>query len=323
MNDGNIIVSNKTKKSKVVDMIGEKPDISIVIPAYNEEEGIVLTLQHLKKKLAEMSALSEYEIIVVDDGSDDRTGDIARSFDCVKVISQPHNMGYGAAIKAGVRAAKFGWILTLDSDGQHRLNELGPFIEAQNQGYDLIIGSRQKKSHKLWVRQPGKELMRITANYLADEKIPDLNSGMRLFKKSVFLRFMPLYPNGFSISTTVTLAFLGDGYGVKFVPIATYERVGRKSNVHIVKDGFNAIIMIMRAISLFNPLRVFIPASIICAAFGIYMTVSNLIQYGRVPNTGVVMMLASLLIFLFGILADQFSLLRRQHSLNENGDLRE
>jgi glycosyltransferase involved in cell wall biosynthesis len=297
--------------------------VSIIVPAYNEEEEIGSTLQRFLQSLSCVSSCPQYEVIVVDDGSKDKTADIARLFDDVKVICRPHNMGYGAAIKTGVKSAKYEWILTLDGDGQHRPGDINLFFEAQNEGYDLIIGSRQQGSHKAWTRQPGKELMRIVANYLADEKIPDVNSGMRLFKKNIFFEFMPLYPNGFSLSTTMTLAFLDDGYSVKFVPITTYKRVGGKSNVHILRDGFNAIIMIMRAVSLFNPLRVFIPASVICGVFGSSMTLYNIIRYGRVPNTGVLMLLGALLIFLFGILADQFSLLRRQHSMQNNHTVRE
>lgn len=187
----------QTVKNENVKKIDSAGTVSIIVPAYNEEDGISLTLQHLKEYLLGISCVNEYEIIVVDDGSCDKTADNANLFDGVKVICQPQNMGYGAAIKAGVRAAKYEWILTLDSDGQHSPEDLHFLFEAQREGYDLIIGSRQKESHKLWIRRPGKELMRITANYLADKKIPDLNSGMRLFKKNVFLVFMPLYPNGF------------------------------------------------------------------------------------------------------------------------------
>ncbi|MBI5209848.1 MAG: glycosyltransferase family 2 protein [Elusimicrobia bacterium] len=288
-------------------------DVSVVIPAYNEESEIGALLEHVREALSRAACHRGCEVIVVDDGSTDRTAAIAGSVEGVKVIRLPYNMGYGAAIKAGTRSAGHGWILTLDSDGQHRLDSLPSFFKAQEEGYDLIIGNRCHGAHPAWVRRPGKMIMRLVSNYLAGTAIPDVNSGLRLFKKSVFLEFLPLYPNGFSISTTTTLAFMGDGYSVTFVPVTVYERAGRASNVNVVSDGINTVIMIMRTISLFNPLRVFIPAAVVCGVIGVGMTILNIGLHGRVPNTGVVMSLGALLILLFGILADQFSLLRRQH----------
>ncbi len=168
--------------------------VSVIIPAYNEEDEIGSTIEHVLQVLSQTLPGRHYEVIVVDDGSTDKSADIARTFEDVKLIRRPYNTGYGTAIKAGIKSARYEWILTVDADGQHRLNDLCSFLEARREGYDLIIGSRGKKSHMALIRRPGKAVMGIIANYLANTKIPDVNSGLRLFKKSVFLEFMPLYP---------------------------------------------------------------------------------------------------------------------------------
>ena len=284
---------------------------SVVIPAYNEEAAIENTLRSCIEHLSSLDS-GDYEIIMVDDGSTDATSAKAANFKEVKVLSLPRNLGYGAAVKSGVRAAKFDWILILDGDGQHNAESLAGFLDSVREGYDMVIGARQEGSHKSWVREPGKKLLGIVANFLSDEKIPDLNSGMRIFKKSIFYRYEPLYPNGFSISTTLTLAFIGDGYSVKFIPITTRRRVGRHSNVRIMRDGFNTLIMILRTISLFNPLRVFIPASILSFSLGFLHALINIIWLGRLSNTSIILIVAAIILFLFGILADQLALLRRQ-----------
>ena len=266
-----------------------------------------------------LSSLSpdDYEIIVVDDGSTDGTSVKAQNFEGIKVLRLPKNLGYGAAVKSGVRASRFDWILIMDGDGQHRPEFLDDFFAAVREGYDMAVGARQEGSHRNWVREPGKQLLKIAANFLADEKIPDLNSGMRIFKKDIFLKYEALYPNGFSISTTMTLAFLGDGYAVKYIPIRTLKRVGRKSNVRMFRDGINTLVMILRTISLFNPLRVFIPTSLVSLAIGFSHAVVNVTYYGRISNTTIIFTVAAALFCLFGILADQLALLRRQQGSNK------
>jgi len=285
---------------------------SLVIPAYNEEEAVEGTLRSVSDRLSSYPA-DDYEILFVDDGSTDKTVEKAESFPGVKVIRLPRNLGYGAAIKAGVRSSRFDWVMIMDSDGQHSLEFLDGFLEAARQGYVMAVGARKEGSHKQWFREPGKWLLRFFANMLADVKIPDLNSGMRLFKKSIFYKYEPLYPNGFSISTSMTLAFIGDGYPVKFVPIKALKRVGRQSNVRMLRDGFNTLVTIVRTISLFNPLRIFIPASLFTLTVGFTHALLNVLEYGRISNTSIVFSVASVLLFLFGVLADQIALLRRQH----------
>ncbi len=285
---------------------------SLVIPVYNEEDAIGHVLEKIGKPY------NCDEIIVVDDGSTDNTTQIARTFKEIKVIKKPYNQGYGAALKAGVRVARNEWVLTFDGDGQQNIDNLAYFLEAQKEGYDLTIGQRHKNSHKLWWRQPGKWIMQLVAGYLANEKICDINCGIRFFRKSVFSEFTPIYPNGYSISTTMTLAFIGNGYNVKFVPVITHKRIGGKSDVRILRDGFNALILIIRTVSLFNPLKVFVPASAIFGFIGIFLIIYNIIFYGSASKTGISLLSGGIFLFLFGILADQIALLRRQHSTLTN-----
>jgi len=291
---------------------------SVVIPTYNEEAPIGHVLESLRDFLLSFLTEEDFEIIVVDDGSTDATAKNASAVSGVRVIRRPKNMGYGATIKTGIRNAKFEWIFLMDGDGQHKPESINDFLQAIEEGYDMAIGAREKRSYTLWYRELGKKLMKIVANLLADEKIPDLNSEMRVFNKKVFTKYEPLYPNGFSITTAMTLAFMGDGYTVKFIPITTLPRVGRKSNVKIIRDGLNTLIIILRAISLFNPLRVFIPTSVAIGLLCIVYSIFGFMIASRIPRTSIILIVVSVLIFLFGILADQLALLRKQHTSDQN-----
>ena len=290
---------------------------SIIVPAFNEGNSVKNILEDLASYLESNFSRDRYEILVVDDGSTDSTFERAGSVEGVKVYRQPMNLGYGAAIKRGVREAAFDWIFLMDSDGQHKVENLDEFIGKAEEGYLLVIGARKKNSHSLWWRQPGKRLINTIANLLSDVPILDINSGMRLLRKDVFLRYEAIYPNGFSITTTMTLAVAGDGFPMAFVPITTYPREGRSSNVSFIKDGINTLVNVVRAISLFNPLRVFIPSSLVCLALGLYYGITNILNLGRLSRTSIVCLMIGALLFLFGILADQLALLRRQHGISD------
>jgi glycosyltransferase involved in cell wall biosynthesis len=296
-----------------------KIGLSVILPAFNEEAAIGQTLESLRNSLLSMFDENNFEIILVDDGSTDRTAENAFAVSGVQVIRRPKNLGYGAAIKAGVRHAKFDWIFLMDADGQHTPEFINDFYQSIEEGYDMAIGARQKESHTLWHREPGKQLLKLVANFLSDEKIPDLNSGMRIFNKRIFTKYEPLYPNGFSITTTMTLAFIGDGYAVKFIPITTLSRVGRKSNVKIIRDGLNVMILILRTISLFNPLRIFLPAGSLLTIVGVAYSINNIILYSRPSRTAIILIIVGVLIFFFGVLADQIALLRKQRDNNRLG----
>jgi glycosyltransferase involved in cell wall biosynthesis len=286
----------------------EKPAVSIVVPAFNEEDVIGSVLQSLIEECAQ----DDFEIIVVDDGSTDGTYEIAKSSG-VRVIRHPYNKGYGAALKTGARAAKSDLVMIMDSDGQHNPKEISSLLE-HSADYDMVVGARRRDSQFPLARRPGKKLMASVANYLARKEIPDLNSGFRVIKKRRLMEFMHILPNSFSFSTTITLAMLKAGYDVKYVPIKSLKREGRKSNVSFLRDGGSAILLIVRTIVLFDPLRVFAPVSAVLFLVGLVFGIYGAVIYRRMPSTSVIILLGSLLIFFFGVLADQVSALRRQMS---------
>lgn len=279
-----------------------KPDVTIIIPAHNEEEGIADVINGIKQ-------LKEgYEIIVVDDGSADNTYKLA-SETGIKVIRHPYNKGYGAALKTGIRNAEGDVVLFMDADGQHKPSDIKKLMQHIGE-YDMVVGARTKKSKISLLRRPGKKILGITANYLAGMKIPDLNSGFRALKKSLALEFMHILPNSFSFSTTISLALITSGYSVKYVPIEAPERVGR-SKIKPFRDGFRFILMIVRTIALFNPLKIFLPISILLFLSGVSYLIYEVIFYTDISDTSLLLIISSLLIFFFGILSDQVSVLIR------------
>ena len=280
-----------------------KPDVTIIIPAYNEEEGITNVITQLKE------SSENYEILVIDDGSTDNTYKLAADTG-VKVIRHPYNKGYGAALKTGIRNAEADVVFFMDADGQHQPGDIEKLIQYIGE-YDMVVGARTKKSKISLLRRPGKKILSITANYLAGTKIPDLNSGFRALKKSVALEFMHILPNTFSFSTTITLACIASGYSVKYVPIGAPERVGT-SKIKPFRDGFNFIMLIIRTVVLFNPLKVFLPISIILFLTGFSYLSYELVLHQNVPDSAILLIVSSILIFFFGILADQISSLRRE-----------
>lgn len=281
------------------------PDVTIIIPAHNEEEGITDVITQLK-------ALSgNYEILVVDDGSTDNTHKLA-SETGVKVIRHPYNKGNGAAIKTGARHAEGDILLFMDGDGQHN-PEYIPNILHYIKEYDMVVGARTKESESFFIRNLGNKVLILTASYLSEFKIPDLTSGFRVIKKEVFMNFIHLLPNTFSYPTTLTLSLLLEGFNVKFVPIKSFARTkGSKSKVNPLKDGIRFFLMIIRIITIFNPLKVFLPVSILLFIIGFLYGIVHTVYYFNIPDGAVLLILSSILIFFFGILADQISSLRRE-----------
>ena len=280
-----------------------KPDVTIIIPAHNEEEGISDVITQLK----ELSG--NYEILVVDDGSTDDTHKLA-SETGVKVIRHPYNKGYGAALKTGIRNAEAEVVLFMDADGQHKPSDIEKLIPYIGE-YAMVVGARTKKSKISLLRRPGKKILSLTANFLAGMKIPDLNSGFRALKKNVAIEFMPILPNSFSFSTTITLALVNSGYSVKYVSIEALERVGT-SKIKPFRDGFRFIILIIRTVVLFNPLKVFLPVSAVLFIVGFFELIREIIVYFDIWTMPILLILSAILIFFFGILADQISSLRRE-----------
>lgn len=282
--------------------------LSIIIPVFNESTTVKKVLTDLLAFLGTKNWLTE--IIVVNDGSTDNTLQQLKNFnDQIKIISHPYNKGYGAAIKTGVRAAQFDWLLTYDSDGQHEPALIESLIIDHN-NYDLIIGARTHGYQGPANRKLGKKFIHWFAGYLVEKKIPDINSGLRLIRRSIMLSYLHIFPDGFSLATTTTLAFLKDGYNVCFVPIQINPRVGHKSTVSY-QDGFKTIMFLTRLTMLFAPLRVFLPIVIMLGGLTLISFIYDLCHY-NIADTTVLLFSSFLLIFFFGLLADQIAAIRRR-----------
>jgi len=280
---------------------------SVIVPALNEQDTITKTISDLKNYLHQ-NFFDSSEIIVVNDGSIDKTKEIISKIEGIKIINHPYNKGYGASIKSGAAASEMDWILAFDSDGQHRVEDIKRLIDA-GQNYDMVVGARQTYKGPL-IRQPGKKALHWVAEYLVEQKIPDLNSGLRLVKKDLYLKYRHLLPNGFSWTTTITLAFFKDCLNVNYVPIEINKRQGGKSTVK-VSDAGKTLMLILRIIMLFSPLKIFLPASLVLFTLSLIEMVISAISF-NVSKSAVVLFLSTILIFFFGLLADQISAIRRE-----------
>lgn len=279
--------------------------VTIVIPAHNEEGAIADVIRKLRAQ--DLPGL--VEIIVIDDGSTDRTAEIAASTG-VRVLRHSGNRGYGAALKTGVRAASSDYILTMDADGQHRLEDVIALCNAVSGETppDCVIGHRVQLLHSPLWRMPGKWLLTRMAQFLTAKKIPDLNSGLRVVRRDILMRYMHLCPSGFSFSTTITVTLLSRGYAVQFVPIQVERRIG--TSTVSVKTGFQAILLLFRLIALFNPLRIFLPASILSILFGVVWTIPYLARSQGVTVASMLAILTGVLLFALGLICDQVAQLR-------------
>jgi len=300
------VVPNQTA-SPVDTALSASPNLSIVIPAYNEQAIIGDVIAGLKEELKNKN----YEIIVVDDGSFDNTFEIVTGLG-VKVIRHEFNKGYGASLKTGASKSSGEIILFLDGDGQHDPRDVVRLLEHFPE-YDMVVGSRTKNSsYKPLLRRPGKKILSMFANFLAGTKIPDLNSGLRAFKKDILLKYIHLLPSGFSFSTTSTFAFLKSNRRIKYVPIAMRKRVG-KSSVKQFRHGFQTMMLMLRLIVLFEPLKVFLSTSFLLFVLGCASLVHNIVRNSaNITDVTVLLLISSLLIFFLGLLTDQVSAMRRE-----------
>lgn len=281
--------------------------ISIIIPAYNEREGISGVLEEVRSASSKLKAMKEEsEIIVVDDGSTDGTREILGREKGIRVIKHSRNRGYGAALKTGIRASKGDWILITDADGTYPNADI-PRLVKEKDGCDMVVGSRTGTEVRVpFFRKPAKAMLGVLANYMARTKIPDLNSGMRLFRKDVAERFFNIFPDGFSFTTTITMACFCNGYDVKYVPINYMKRKG-KSTIK-PKEFANFILLIIRVVSYFDPLRFFVPMSLLLFALAMLVTGYSVFVLGQLMDVTVsVLLIASLQTAFLGIIADMIS----------------
>lgn len=287
-------------------------DVSVVIPAYNEERAIGATLDEVKAAIS--ASRRRYEIVVVNDGSADKTGDEAARRGA-RVVTHRRNRGYGAALKSGVLAARAAIVLFYDADNQFDAADIDRLVD-ELEAHDAVLGARTSASHAPFSRRGGKKLLGWLANYLARTRIPDLNCGFRAIRRDVLLDYLHLLPNGFSASTTTTLVLLKENHDVRFVPVTVRKRIGT-STVRPIKDGVDTALLIVRLTTLLDPFRVFGPVSGVFFLFGVVWG-TYYIHLGRGLSTASLFMLVSaVIIFFFGLLADQVASLRRERRYSE------
>jgi glycosyltransferase involved in cell wall biosynthesis len=279
-----------------------EPQVSIVIPVYNEEEAIGDDLDTI---IATMEGSGyTYELIVVDDGSTDRTADIARAKG-VKVIQHPVNRGTGAARRTGIVQAQGEVIVMTDGDGTYPNQDIPRLLEYLP-AFDQVVGARTSEQGTFrFLRAPAKWFIRKLACYLTGMDIPDLNSGLRAFKREVMLKFLYLIPDGFSCVSTMTLAFLCNGYTIKYVPVDYYKRIGR-SKFHPINDTYNYLLTVVRMVMYFNPLKVFLPASLFLTLIGTVKLIRDMLVYRNlyVPGVTIMIVLTAIQVTAIGLLAD-------------------
>ncbi len=283
----------------------ENKNTTIIVPAYNEEDAIKISLD----KIVNSGYHKKYEVIYVNDGSTDSTREIISEYP-VKLINHNVNKGYGAALKTGIRKASGDKVVILDSDGQHDPQYIDKLIEMLDD-YDMVIGERGVDSHQVRKRRSGKKIIRKVGEYLVEQKLPDYNSGFRGFNRQLMKEMLHLMPNGFSFSTTSTLAFLKEGYTIGTFTINVNQRVGRKSNVKFFKDGPKTILLLFRIIMLFNPLKIFLPFSFIMAFIGLAWGLYGYFTTERFPNSAILIVVFGMMLFFIGLLADQIAMLNR------------
>lgn len=284
--------------------------LTVIIPAFNEESGIEGTLRTLQHAIKGKN----WKILVVNDGSTDNTLNMIKKIQGIEIINHFYNKGYGASLKSGIRSAKTDYVAFYDADGQHQPEDLIMLSEKMSH-HDMLVGMRSNKSHQDWLRKPGKWILSKVANYLCGKKIPDLNSGLRIIKKDLIESMLHLFPDGFSFSTTSTVALISMGHNVGYMPITVKKRVG-KSTVKQIRHGSAVILLMIRLIVLFNPLKVFLPTSICLFILGIlYEIVFGIIlllhEHVKLIPAAFFMILTSILIFFFGLVVDQISELRK------------
>ena len=273
---------------------------SIIVPAYNEAEGIGKVLSELKKVAKQLGA----EIVVVDDGSEDNTSVIA-SKSGVKVVKHPYNMGYGASLKTGIKNSSGDVIVITDADGTYPSSAIPELVNLIGE-YGMVVGARIDRKNISPLRLPGKWFLRKLANYLTSKKIPDLNSGLRAFKRDVVMSFFNILPPKFSFTTTITLACLTNEIPVKFVPIEYGKRIG-KSKMKIFGHGLQFPILIVRTIFYFNPLKILLPVSLMCALIGIAYIIFELYTKFGIATHGILFILTGIIIACFALVADLIS----------------
>lgn len=284
----------------------DRASVSVIIPAYNEADiigDIVLRIQRL---------YPDFEIIVVNDGSTDSTGEVAKDAGAI-VYSHPYNIGNGAAVKTGIRIASGEILVLMDGDGQHEPEDIGKMV-GFFPDFDMVVGARALKNHASWARALGNRIYDRFASYVAKFKIEDLTSGFRAVKSDIASRFLYLLPNTYSYPTTLTLGVLRSGRSVKYTPIQTKFRKTGKSKIRMFRDGVRFFMIIVKICSLYSPLRIFLPVSVLLFVTGFFYYLYTYLTSGRFTNMSALLITTSIIIFMMGLVSEQIAQMRFERS---------
>ncbi|GAB1594497.1 glycosyltransferase family 2 protein [Lysobacter sp. PAGU 2638] len=273
--------------------------LTIVLPAKNEEAGLARTLPALR------SAFPDAEVIVSDDGSADATASIAVEHGA-RVVSTPYSMGNGAAIKRGARAATGDLIVFMDADGQHDPAHINRLLAKLDEGYDMVVGARDASGQANRSRGAANAFYNRLASWMTGHVVADLTSGFRVVRASRFREFLHLLPNGFSYPTTSTMAFFRSGYPVAYVPIPVAQRIGR-SHIRPLRDGLRFLLIIFKIATLYSPLKLFLPVAVGFGLLGCGYYGYTYATVGRFTNMSALLLSASVIVFLIGLVSEQIT----------------
>lgn len=280
----------------------EGRELTFVIPAHNEAATVGAIVAKIR------ALYPGATVLVVDDGSTDGTSEQARASGAT-VIRHPYNKGNGAAVKSGLRAAATPYVVLMDADGQHKVEEVAKLIDALPE-YDMIIGERTGRQGGNLLRHLGNKALNLLASYIAGRRVMDLTSGFRAAKLQLLKQFLHLFPNGYSYPSTSTLAFLQAGYSVKFVPVACRDRRAGTSGVRLFRDGWQFLMIALRMSMLFGPSKIFTPLAsvffVVGAGYGIYTAITE----SHITNSTVLLVTLSVFVFLLGLVSEQIASLR-------------
>jgi glycosyltransferase involved in cell wall biosynthesis len=296
-------------------MTNDRLDVSVVLPTYNEENALPPVIKDIRKTMSETSY--SYEILVIDDCSTDTTYEVAKSL-ADRVIKRTQNGGAGAARKTGIANARGNIIVMLDADGTYNAPDIPKMLELFP-AYDQVNGARDSEKGTIkFLRIPAKWFIRSVASFLTMKDIPDLNTGLKAFKRDKMLKFMWLIPDGFSCVTSMTLAFLCNGLYVTWVPTKYHVRIG-KSKFHPIKDTYNYLLTVIRIVMYFNPLAIFLPAGILILIIGVLRSLYDVFiaDVHIMQQSDIVILLTGLLVVVVGLLADLIVAQARSNTIDE------
>lgn len=276
--------------------------ISVIIPALNERNGIVETIARAKTVL-DGAALTPYEIIVVDDGSNDGTGTLAEQAGA-KVLRHAHNIGYGRSLKDGIRAATYDTIVISDADGSYPMEAIPALVARYNEGFDMVVGARTGPNYReSMLKSPLRAVLKTIVEFTANRDIPDINSGLRVFKREVAIAYFAHVSDLFSFTTSLTLAYMMNAKFVDYIPIDYKERIGR-SKVNLFRDSVRTLQYVLEACTYYNPLKIFVLLAMICMVLAVISLIGGVVFQvvsGFVLGVGAILL--SILVIAMGLLA--------------------